>query len=83
MHDLLDIYTMGSDALKAIGTKQTDKMDFMQAMQRQMRMTNAAMNASNTIKGLYGSRLLMEVEKRKREMEERDGFPLSVKEKED
>lgn len=27
MHDLLTLYTLGSDGLKAVGTKQEDKMN--------------------------------------------------------
>lgn len=78
MGDLLDIYLMGSDAFKSIGTNQP--MDETQALRRQMKMIDAAMDAANIIQGFYGNRLLMEVDKRKRELEESHGFPLEVKE---
>ena len=76
MQDLLDIYLMGSDALKSIGTKQP--MDKVQALRRQMKMIDAAMDAANIIHGFYGNRLLMAVEKRKQEMEAEKGFPLDL-----
>ena len=79
LQDLLDIYLMGSDAFKSIGTKQP--MDEVQAMRRQMKMIDAAMDAANIIHGFYGNRLLMAVEKRKQEMEEEQGFPLKLNEK--
>ena len=43
MFDLIDIFLMGSDALKAVGTRQP--MDPTQALQRQMKMIDAAMDA--------------------------------------
>ena len=67
MQDLLDIYLMGSDAYKSIGTHQP--MDETQALHRQMKMIDAAMDAANIIHGFYGNMLLMAVEKRKQEME--------------
>ena len=79
LQDLLDIYLMGSDAFKSIGTKQP--MDEVQAMRRQMKMIDAAMDAANIIHGFYGNRLLMAVEKRKQEMEAEQGFPLKLNEK--
>lgn len=78
MHDLLDIYTMGSDALKSIGTEQP--MDATQALRRQMKMIDAAMDAANIIRGFYGNLLLMAVDKRKAELEEEKGFPLQLPE---
>jgi len=77
MSDLLNIYLMGSDALKAIGTRQP--MDETQALHRQMKMIDAAMDAANIIRGFYGNLLLMEVDRRKAELESRHGFPLELK----
>ena len=77
MHDLLDIYLMGSDALKAIGTRQP--MDETQALHRQMKMIDAAMDAANIIHGFYGNRLLMEADRQKQQMEQQHGFPLKLK----
>lgn len=77
MFDLIDIYLMGSDALKAIGTRQP--MDETQALQRQLKMIDAAMDAANIIRGFYGNRLLMEVDRRKAELEQQHGFPLKLK----
>ena len=77
MHDLLDIYLTGSDALKVIGTRQP--IDPTQALHRQMKMTDAAMDAANIIQGFYGNRLLMEVDKQKQELEQQHGFPLKLK----
>ncbi len=76
MSDLLDIYLMGSDALKSIGTRQP--MDGMQALHRQMKMTDAAMDAANILQGLCGTQLLMEADTRKRELEAKHGFPLKL-----
>ena len=78
MQDLLDIYLMGSDAYKSIGTHQP--MDETQALHRQMKMIDAAMDAANIIHGFYGNMLLMAVERRKQEMEAEQGFPLKLKE---
>ena len=78
MDDLLDIFLMGSDALKAVGTHQP--MNETQALHRQMKMIDAAMDAANIIHGFYGNMLLMAVEKRKQEMEAEQGFPLKLKE---
>ena len=77
MDDLIDLYTMGSDAYKSIGTHQP--MSETQALKRQMRMIDAAMDAANIIRGFFGNLLLMEIDKRKAEMEERHGFPLEIK----
>ena len=77
MQDLLDIYLMGSDALKAIGTRQP--MDETQALHRQMKMIDAAMDAANIIHGFYGNRLLMEADRQKQQMEQQHGFPLKLK----
>ena len=77
MRDLLDIYLMGSDALKAIGTRQP--IDELEALHRQMKMIDAAMDAANIIQGFYGNRLLMEVNRRKAELEQQRGFPLKPK----
>ena len=76
MNDLLDIYTMGSDALKSIGTHQP--MDETQALHRQMKMIDAAMDAANIIQGFFGNLLLMKVDERKQELEEKHGFPLKL-----
>lgn len=76
MRDLLDIYLMGSDGLKAIGTRQP--MDETQALQRQMKMIDAAMDAANIIRGFYGNRLLMEADKQWLELEQKHGFPLKL-----
>lgn len=77
MFDLIDIYLMGSDALKAIGTRQP--MDPMQALQRQKKMIDAAMDAAHIIRGFYGNRLLMEVNRQRQELEQKHGFPLKLK----
>lgn len=77
MSDLLDIYLMGSDALKAIGTRQP--MDPVQALLRQQKMTSAAMDAANIIRGFYGNRLLMEADRQKQQLEQQHGFPLKLK----
>ncbi len=77
MRDLLDIYLMGSDALKAVGTRQP--IDELQALHRQMKMIDAAMDAANIIQGFYGNRLLMEVDRRKAELEQQRGFPMKLK----
>ena len=77
MSDLLDIYLMGSDALKAIGTRQP--MDETQALHRQMKMIDAAMDAANIIRGFYGNRLLMEADRQKQQLEQQHGFPLKLK----
>ena len=77
MNDLLDIFLSGSDALKSIGTDQP--IDKVQAMLRQMKMIEAAMDAANIIEGRFGSLLLMEVQKQKAEMEKQQGFPLEIK----
>ena len=77
MSDLLDIYLMGSDALKAIGTCQP--MDPVQALHRQQKMTSAAMDAANIIRGFYGNRMLMEVDRQKQQLEQQHGFPLKLK----
>jgi len=77
MSDLLSIYLMGSDALKAIGTRQP--MDETQALHRQMKMIDAAMDAANIIRGFYGNHLLMEVDRQKQQMEQKHGFPLKLK----
>lgn len=77
MSDLLDIYLMGSDALKAIGTRQP--MDETQALQRQMKMIDAAMDAANIIRGFYGNRLLMEADRQWQELQLKHGFPLKLK----
>ncbi len=80
MHDLLTLYTLGSDGLKAVGTKQEDKMTPIQALRRQQKMTAAAMNAAHILRGMYGMQLLMAVDKRKQEEEEQHGFPLELNE---
>lgn len=77
MNDLLDIFLSGSDALKSIATNQP--IDKVQTMLRQMKMIDAAMDAANIIEGLSGNLLLMEVQKQKAEMENREGFPLEIK----
>lgn len=77
MFDLIDIFLMGSDALKAIGTRQP--MDPMQSLQRQKKMIDAAMDAANIIRGFYGNRLLMEVNRQKAELEDKHGFPLELR----
>ena len=77
MSDLLDIYLMGSDGLKAIGTRQP--MDETQALHRQMKMIDAAMDAANIIRGFYGNRLLMEADRQKQQLEQQHGFPLKLK----
>lgn len=77
MNDLLDIFLSGSDALKSIGTDQP--IDKVQAMLRQTKMIDAAMDAANIIEGYYGNLLLMEVQKQKAEMENQQGFPLEMK----
>lgn len=81
MYDLLDIYLLGSDTLEAIGTQQAEKMDAVQAMLRQQRMTEAAVRAAHTLSGIFGMRLLQTVEDKKREMEDRHGFPLQLQPK--
>lgn len=73
MRDVLELYTIGSEALKAIGTSQADKIDPVQAMQRQLRMTESAMNIAYNLRGMYGMHLIMAIEKRKQEIEERIG----------
>ena len=77
MFDLLDIFLMGSDALKAVGTRQP--MDPAQALQRQKKMIDAAMDAANIIRGFYGNRLLMEANKQWQQLEQQHGFPLKLK----
>ena len=77
MSDLLDIYLMGSDALKAVGTRQP--IDELQALHRQMKMIDAATDAANIIQGFYGNRLLMEVARQKQQLEQQHGFPLKLK----
>ena len=77
MRCLLDIYLMGSDALKAVGTGQP--MDETQALHRQMKMIDAAMDAANIIRGFYGNRLLMEADRQKQQLEQLHGFPLKLK----
>ena len=77
MSDLLDIYLIGSDGLKAVGTRQP--MDETQALHRQMKMIDAATDAANIIRGFYGNRLLMEADKQKQELEQQHGFPLKLK----
>ena len=77
MRDLLDIYLMGSDGLKAAGTRQP--MNELQVLRRQMKMIDAATDAANIIHGFYGNRLLMEVDRRKAELEQQRGFPLKLK----
>ena len=79
MHDLLTLYTLGSDGLKAVGTKHEDKMTPMQALSRQQKMTDAAMNAAYILRGMYGMQQMMAVEKRKQAEEEKHGFPLQLK----
>ena len=79
MNNILDLYNFGSDALKAIGTHQTDKFDATQALIRQKRITEAAMNAADILQGLFGMRLITEVDKKKHLLELRDGFPLKLK----
>ena len=76
MFDLLDIFLMGSDALKAVGTRQP--MDPAQALQRQKKMIDAAMDAANIIRGFYGNRLLMEADKQWQQLEQQHGFPLKL-----
>lgn len=76
MFDLLDIFLMGSDALKAVGTRQP--MDPTQALQRQMKMIDAAMDAANIIRGFYGNRMLMEADKQWQQLEQQHGFPLKL-----
>ena len=80
MHDLLMLYTLGSDGLKAVGTKQEDKMTPIQALRRQLKMTAAAMDAAHILCGKYGMQLMIAVEKRKKEEEEKHGFPLQLPE---
>ena len=77
MFDLLDIFLMGSDALKAVGTRQP--MDPAQALQRQKKMIDAAMDAANIIRGFYGNQLLMEANKQWQQLEQQHGFPLKLK----
>ena len=77
MFDLIDIFLMGSDALKAIGTCQP--MDELQALQRQVKMIDAAMDAANIIRGFYGNQMLMEANKQWQQMEQQRGFPLKLK----
>ncbi len=77
MFDLIDIFLMGSDALKAIGTRQP--MDETQALQRQLKMIDAAMDAANIIRGFYGNQMLMEANKQWQELEQKHGFPLKLK----
>ena len=76
MFDLLDIFLMGSDALKAVGTRQP--MDPAQALQRQKKMIDAAMDAANIIRGFYGNQLLMEADKQWQQLEQQHGFPLKL-----
>ena len=57
MNNILDLYNFGSDALKAIGTHQTDKFDATQALIRQKRITEAAMKAADILQGFFGTRL--------------------------
>ena len=76
MFDLLDIFLMGSDALKAVGTRQP--MDETQALHRQMKMIDAAMDAANIIRGFYGNQLLMEANKQWQQLEQQHGFPLKL-----
>ena len=76
MFDLIDIFLMGSDALKAVGTRQP--MDETQALQRQKKMIDAAMDAANIIRGFYGNRLLMEADKQWQQLEQQHGFPLKL-----
>ena len=76
MFDLIDIFLMGSDALKAVGTRQP--MDETQALQRQMKMIDAAMDAANIIRGFYGNQLLMEANKQWQQLEQQHGFPLKL-----
>jgi hypothetical protein len=77
MRDLLDIYVLGSDAYKSIGTQQP--IDTTQALHRQLKMIDAAMDAADIIKGTYGTTLLMTVDKCKAELEKERGFPLKLK----
>ena len=77
MFDLIDIFLMGSDALKAVGTRQP--MDPAQALQRQKKMIDAAVDAANIIRGFYGNRLLMEADKQWQQLEQQHGFPLKLK----
>lgn len=77
MFDLIDIYLMGSDTLKAIGTCRP--MDETQALHRQNKMIDAAMDAANIIRGFYGNQLLMEANKQWQELEQKHGFPLKLK----
>ena len=76
MFDLLDIFLMGSDALKAVGTRQP--MDPTQALQRQKKMIDAAMDAANIIRGFYGNQMLMEADKQWQQLEQQHGFPLKL-----
>ena len=77
MFDLIDIFLMGSDALKAVGTRQP--MDPAQALQRQKKMIDAAMDAANIIRGFYGNQLLMEADRQWQQLEQQHGFPLKLK----
>jgi hypothetical protein len=81
LFDIIDLYNYGSDALKAIGTQQNDKFDAMQVLERQKRMIEAAMDAADILHGFVGTRIVMEVDKQKRLLELRDGFPLKLKER--
>ena len=81
LFDIIDLYNYGSDALKAIGTQQNDKFDARQVLERQKRMIEAAMDAADILQGFVGTCIVKEVDKRKREMEAQQGFPLKLKEK--
>ena len=81
LFDIIDLYNFGSDALKAIGTQQTEKFDPFQVVERQKRMIEAAMDAADILQGFVGTRVVMEVDKQKREMEALQGFPLKLKER--
>lgn len=78
MNNILDLYNFGSDALKAIGTHQTDKFDAMQALIRQKRITEAAMKAADILQGLFGTRLIMEVDKKKTSFGVKGWFPIET-----
>ena len=78
MFDLIDIFLMGSDALKAVGTRQP--MDETPVLHRQMKMIDAAMDAANIIRGFYGNQLLMEADKQWQQLKQQHGFPLKLNE---
>ncbi len=79
VHDLITIYQIGSDAMKAVGIRRQEAFSIEEAIRLQDIMTNAAFRIVDTIQGVYGVNLFVSIEEEKYKREEKYGWPLKRK----